>query len=90
MSASPLARVPEADIAGLERLRAQLQRIVVGQQQLVERLMLALVADGHVLIEGAPGLGKTLAVTTLARASQLIFHRIQFTPDLLPADLIGT
>jgi MoxR-like ATPase len=65
-------------------------RVVVGQQYMVERLLIGLLADGHVLLEGAPGLAKTLAVNTLAQAIGTKFQRIQFTPDLLPADLIGT
>jgi MoxR-like ATPase len=65
-------------------------RVIVGQQQLVNRLLIALLCDGHVLIEGVPGLAKTLAVRTLAATVTADFQRIQFTPDLLPADLIGT
>lgn len=65
-------------------------RVVVGQQYMIERLLIGLLADGHVLLEGAPGLAKTLAVNTLAQAIGTRFQRIQFTPDLLPADLIGT
>lgn len=65
-------------------------QVIVGQETLINRLLIALLADGHVLIEGVPGLAKTLAVRTLAATIQANFHRIQFTPDLLPADLIGT
>jgi MoxR-like ATPase len=82
--------ISEVDLESIRSIRSQFARLIVGQQQLIDRLLLALIADGHVLIEGVPGLGKTLAVTTLAKAVQLLFHRIQFTPDLLPADLIGT
>jgi MoxR-like ATPase len=71
-------------------LSVQIGRQVVGQQQLVHRLTVALLAGGHVLLEGLPGLAKTLIVKTLAQACQLSFQRLQFTPDLLPADLIGT
>src|SRR4030095_12183339 len=71
-------------------LAGQIGRQVVGQQQLVHRLTVALLAGGHVLLEGLPGLAKTLIVKTLAQACQLSFQRLQFTPDLLPADLIGT
>ncbi len=74
----------------LQLLRGQISRVVVGQERLVDGLLTALLCHGHVLIEGLPGLAKTLTVTTLARALQLSFQRIQFTPDLLPADLIGT
>ncbi len=71
-------------------LRTEFSRIVAGQEHLIDRLLLALITDGHVLIEGVPGLAKTLAVKTLAQTLDGSFSRIQFTPDLLPADLIGT
>jgi MoxR-like ATPase len=71
-------------------LRAEIGRIIVGQQYLVDRLLVGLLANGHVLLEGVPGLAKTLAARTLAAAIHADFHRIQFTPDLLPADIIGT
>ena len=74
----------------LDAVRAEIRKVLVGQNYLVERLLLALLTNNHVLIEGVPGLAKTLSVTTLARAIQASFRRIQFTPDLLPADLIGT
>ena len=67
-----------------------LGRVVVGQRYLLDRLLIGLLANGHILIEGVPGIGKTLAVTTLAQALDASYQRIQFTPDLLPADLIGT
>ena len=65
-------------------------KVIVGQEDLIEALLLALLCNGHVLIEGIPGLAKTLAVTTLAQTLHAGFNRIQFTPDLLPGDLIGT
>ncbi len=71
-------------------MREQIGRVVVGQQNLVDRLILALLCNGHVLLEGVPGLAKTLTVRTMARAIRTGFQRLQFTPDLLPADLIGT
>jgi MoxR-like ATPase len=71
-------------------LQAELGRVVVGQKYLVDRLLIGLLANGHVLLEGVPGLAKTLTVKTLAACIQTGFQRIQFTPDLLPADLIGT
>ena len=74
----------------IETVRAQVGRLVVGQQLMVDRLLTGLLADGHVLLEGVPGLAKTLTVHTLARSLHLEFKRIQFTPDLLPADLLGT
>ena len=69
---------------------AAVDSVLVGQRPLVDRLLIGLLTDGHVLLEGVPGLAKTLAVRTVARASGLSFRRIQFTPDLLPADVIGT
>src|ERR671937_1814721 len=81
-------------LAEESRLAAQvlteMGRVIVGQQALLERLLLGLLADGHVLLEGVPGLAKTLAVRTLAATVSGGFRRIQFTPDLLPADLVGT
>ncbi len=74
----------------LGRIEEEVGAVLVGQHALVRRLLLALLADGHALIEGVPGLGKSLAVAALGKASGLSFRRIQFTPDLLPADLIGT
>ena len=69
---------------------SEMNRVIVGQSALLERLLIGLLADGHVLLEGVPGLAKTLAVRTLAGTINCGFHRIQFTPDLLPADLLGT
>jgi len=74
----------------LNRIRDEIGKVIVGQSALVERLLIALLCNNHVLIEGVPGLAKTLTVTTLARTIQASFQRIQFTPDLLPGDLIGT
>ena len=73
-----------------QTLAEQISKVIVGQKYMLDRLLIALLADGHVLIEGVPGLAKTLAVKTLAQAVNVGFRRIQFTPDLLPADLIGT
>ena len=74
----------------LQRLRLEVENVIVGQFDLIDRLLVGILCNGHVLIEGVPGLAKTLTVTTLAKAMQTSFQRIQFTPDLLPADLIGT
>jgi len=74
----------------LDRLTTEIGRVIVGQKEMVERLLIALLADGHVLLEGVPGLAKTTAVKALAQSLRLAFSRIQFTPDLLPADLTGT
>jgi len=71
-------------------LRKEIGHVIVGQEHLVDRLLVGLLANGHVLLEGVPGLAKTMSVRTLAAAIQAQFHRIQFTPDLLPADIIGT
>ncbi len=71
-------------------LKAEMAKIIVGQEALVDRLLIGLLANGHVLVEGVPGLAKTLSVKTLAAVLNTKFQRIQFTPDLLPADLIGT
>ncbi len=73
-----------------QRLREALHQCIIGQQALVERLLIALLADGHLLVEGAPGLAKTTAIKALAERIEGDFQRIQFTPDLLPADLTGT
>ena len=80
----------EKESSTLKRIRDEMGKVIVGQENLVERLLLGLLCNQHVLIEGVPGLAKTLTVTTLARIIQASFQRIQFTPDLLPADLIGT
>lgn len=80
----------EAEGRLLAKVRREIARVVVGQEELVESLLLALLCDKHVLIEGIPGLAKTLTVTTLAQALDVSFSRLQFTPDLLPGDLIGT
>jgi MoxR-like ATPase len=80
----------EQEALFLQGLLAEINKIIVGQDRLIERLLIGLLADGHILLEGVPGLAKTLAVKTLAQAVQARFQRIQFTPDLLPADLVGT
>ena len=72
------------------RIRDEVGKVIVGQEKLIDRLVLALVTDGHILLEGVPGLAKTLACNTLAKALGLEFSRISFTPDLLPADVVGT
>ncbi len=74
----------------LNQIREEIGKVIVGQAALIERLLIALLCNNHVLIEGVPGLAKTLTITTLARTIQASFQRIQFTPDLLPGDLIGT
>ncbi|HEY5276551.1 MAG TPA: MoxR family ATPase [Coriobacteriia bacterium] len=80
----------EAQIAPLERVLYEVKKVIVGQDHLLERLVVALLARGHLLVEGVPGLAKTMAIKTLAASIGGDFKRIQFTPDLVPADLIGT
>jgi MoxR-like ATPase len=76
--------------AWLGLLRQEMARVIIGQEHLIERLLVGLLTGGHILLEGLPGLAKTLAVKTLAQAVQSDFRRIQFTPDMLPADILGT
>ena len=85
-----IRRSVEEQARFVSRLRSEIARVIVGQQYMVDRLLVGLLANGHVLIEGVPGLAKTTAVKALAQAVDCKFMRIQFTPDLLPADLIGT
>ena len=80
----------ETESSFVQKLNEQMSSVIVAQKYLLDRLLIGLLADGHLLIEGVPGLAKTLAVTTLAKAIKASFKRIQFTPDLLPADLTGT
>lgn len=81
---------PSSAQDALQRLKQHIDTQIIGQQRLVERMLIALLADGHLLVEGAPGLAKTRAINTLSRGIDADFHRVQFTPDLLPADLTGT
>ncbi|MHB8996207.1 MAG: AAA family ATPase [Armatimonadota bacterium] len=74
----------------VKRVKAEVGKVIVGQDYLIDRLLIALIADGHALLEGVPGLAKTLAVRTLAQTLDTRFQRIQFTPDLLPGDIVGT
>ena len=78
------------EAAWVELLKREIGKVIVGQKYLVDRLIIGLLANGHVLLEGVPGLAKTLAVKTLAQCMKAEFKRIQFTPDLLPADVVGT
>ena len=94
---SPSPPLSQSDVQAMERLsgaytriRNELGKIIVGQRDVVEQLMIAIFAQGHCLLEGVPGLAKTLMVSTLARTLQLSFNRIQFTPDLMPSDIVGT
>ena len=74
----------------VDLITLEIQKVIVGQKGLVERLLIGLLSDGHILLEGVPGLAKTLAISTLSQTIDAAFSRIQFTPDLLPADLVGT
>ncbi len=74
----------------VQKLKSEIQKVIVGQQHLIDRLLTGILANGHILVEGVPGLAKTLSIKTLSQAINTKFQRIQFTPDLLPADLIGT
>ncbi len=80
----------ESEASFVQRLTAEISSVIVGQKYLIDRLLIGILSNGHILIEGVPGLAKTLSVKTLSDAIQAKFQRIQFTPDLLPADLIGT
>ncbi len=80
----------KAESAFVDALRAEVAKVIVGQRYMVDRILIGLLTNGHVLVEGVPGLAKTLTVSTMARVIQAKFQRIQFTPDLLPADIIGT
>jgi MoxR-like ATPase len=82
-------RVEEETVI-FRQIMAEIEKVVVGQRNLVERMLIGLICDGHLLLEGLPGLAKTTAVKTLAAAIRTTFQRIQFTPDLLPADILGT
>jgi MoxR-like ATPase len=92
MTISTEALTEEVKTAGpwISAVQNEISRVVVGQKYLVDRLLIGLLANGHVLLEGVPGLAKTLTVRTLAGCIQTGFHRLQFTPDLLPADIVGT
>jgi MoxR-like ATPase len=77
-------------VVAFEGLRAEVEKVIVGHREIIDHVLIGMFAGGHVLLEGAPGLGKTLLVKTLAEGLELSFSRIQFTPDLMPADIIGT
>ncbi len=83
-------QTPAADASALERVMFEVKRVIVGQERLVERLVVSLLAQGHCLLEGVPGVAKTLAVETLASTVSGTFARLQFTPDLVPSDIMGT
>src|SRR3989449_10120921 len=74
----------------VEHIRGELRKVIVGQEEAIEQILVALLAEGHALIEGVPGTAKTLTVKTLSRIVNANFNRIQFTPDLMPSDITGT
>jgi MoxR-like ATPase len=80
----------EKESAFIDILTLEMNKVIVGQKQMIESLLIGLIGDGHILLEGVPGLAKTLAINTLSKAVQASFSRVQFTPDLLPADVVGT
>ena len=80
----------EKESAFVEMIKTEMSKVIIGQKHLLDGLLIGLLSNGHILLEGVPGLAKTLAITTLAKTIKAKFNRIQFTPDLLPADLIGT
>ncbi len=90
MNISEINKKVQDESLFLQDLRHEISKVIVGQEDLIEKMLVALIADGHILIEGVPGLAKTLTVKTLAQALSASFQRIQFTPDLLPADITGT
>src|ERR1700758_88973 len=90
MTTASIEKQAQAFRDTFQKLRSELVKVIVGQQRIIENVLTAFFADGHVLLEGVPGLGKTMLVRTLADAVNLKFARIQFTPDLMPSDIIGT
>jgi MoxR-like ATPase len=90
VSAPENVSTPAADAGALERVMFEIKRVIVGQERMVERMVVSLLARGHCLLEGVPGVAKTLAVETLARTVSGSFARLQFTPDLVPSDVVGT
>ena len=90
MEIQELSQRVEKESAGIRQIMTELEKVIVGQKELLERLLTGVLCDGHLLLEGLPGLAKTTAVKAVASAIDVAFQRIQFTPDLLPADIIGT
>jgi MoxR-like ATPase len=90
VTAAQNGHTPAADATALERVMFEVKRVIVGQERMIERLLVSLLAQGHCLLEGVPGVAKTLAVETLAKTVSGSFARLQFTPDLVPSDIVGT
>src|ERR671916_2883944 len=82
--------MPEIVASTVEHIRTELRKVIVGQDDAIEQILIALLAEGHALLEGVPGIAKTLTVKTLSRIINADFSRIQFTPDLMPSDITGT
>ena len=80
----------EKESAFIDLIKIEMSKVIVGQPQMTDALLIGLLSDGHILLEGLPGLAKTLAINTLGKIINADFSRVQFTPDLLPADVIGT
>src|ERR1017187_8023019 len=80
----------QRESAFVDLLQMEMGKVIIGQKYMIERLLIGMLSNGHILLEGVPGLAKTLAIKSLAMAVHAKFNRIQFTPDLLPADLVGT
>ncbi|MFZ4516530.1 MAG: AAA family ATPase, partial [Acidimicrobiia bacterium] len=85
-----MTQTPERNAEVVERAIVEMKKVIVGQDRVVERMMACVLAHGHCLLEGVPGLAKTLAAETMARVTGGSFHRLQFTPDLVPSDIVGT
>src|SRR5436309_2774711 len=84
------AKLAQQLSSACDRMKNEMAKVIVGQDDVVEQLLIAVLARGHCLLEGVPGLAKTLMIRSLANSMDLTFHRIQFTPDLMPADITGT
>ena len=90
MDIQEITRQVEKESVSIKQIVAEIEKVIVGQTDLIDRMLIGLLCEGHLLLEGLPGLAKTTAVKALAQTIQTTFKRIQFTPDLLPADILGT
>ncbi|MEK6626108.1 MAG: AAA family ATPase, partial [Bdellovibrionota bacterium] len=90
MTVEEISRKVQAEFPVINQVVEEVNKVMVGQRNMIEKLIIGILSDGHILVEGVPGLAKTTAINTLAKVMQVEFRRIQFTPDLLPADLTGT
>ena len=87
---SKINELIEKESGFIDLLNMEIKKVIIGQQHMIESLLIGLLSNGHILLEGVPGLAKTLAISTLSKVINVDFKRVQFTPDLLPADLLGT